>query len=270
MKLHCFVCASPLFPEDKDRDERLHVHYLRSVLETLPSEGVEVTVIQNGCDFSALGLSFIRNPIMKNVAYNWLISDANCKGDYWLFLPEDCRVLADGWREIRKHMRKGKECFALSKDPKAIVCRRGIFSQLPREIRTLSDMNFLGKEIACVILRDELERRHFHCITRNWRPIAEERTRWGNELYEGINAPDHPDVNRMLSLPIFQDYGFDGWKGSKEEIEATFMDIVSKSLAGQRIDAEKVKHLISSYGPRITEVAYRGLMEELKDRISRG
>lgn len=267
MKLHCFVCASPLFPDDKKRDDTLHVHYLRSVLETVPAEGVRVTVIQNGCDFPTLGVNFIRNPLLKNVAYNWLVCDANCEGEYWIFLPEDCRILADGWIEIRKHLQRGKDCFALSKDPKVIVCRRGIFRELPAKIKTLCDMNFLGKEIGCVILRDELKRRDFHCITKDWRAISDDQRRWGNELYEGINAPDHPDINRMLRLPIFQDYGFDGWKAAKEELEEAFMDIVSKSLEAERQDAEEAKELISQYGPQITEVPYKGRLAELKDRI---
>ncbi len=36
--------------------------------------------------------------------------------------------------------------------------------------------------------------------------------------------------NRALQLPILQDYGFDGWKTTKEELESTFMKIVSRSL----------------------------------------
>jgi hypothetical protein len=238
-------------------------------METLPDHGVEVTVLQNGCEFPTLGLGLIRNPMPKNVAYNWLLCDANCKEEYWLFLPGDCRILPHGWIEIRKHMEKHKDCFALSKDPKAMVCRRGIFRELPQEIKTLCDMNFLGKEIACVILREELDRRDFHCITKNWRPISEDRTRWGNELYEGINAPDHPEINRTLGLPIFQDYGFDGWKASKEELEDVFMKIVTKSLEGQRQDADKVRNLISHYGPLITEVPHKGLLGEVRDRIRR-
>jgi hypothetical protein len=269
MKLHCFVCASPLFPDNWERDEALHVRYLQAQVEGLSMDDVEVTVLQNGCEFPTGGLGFIRNPIPKNVAYNWLLCDANCKEEYWVFLPEDCRILPDGWIEIRKHMEKGKQCFALSKDPKAMVCRRGIFRELPQEIRTLCDMNFLGKEIACVVLRRELELRDFHSITKNWKPISEDRTRWGNELYEGMNEPDHPDINRTLGLPIFQDYGFDGWKASKDELEDVFMTIVTKSLQRQREDAEKAKSLISHYGPLITEVPYKGLLGDLKDRIGR-
>lgn len=269
MKLHCFVCASPLFPDDKSRDEALHLHYLRRILETVPAESVNVTVIQNGCECPTLGLDFIRNPIPKNIAYNWLICDANATGDYWLFLPEDCRILRDGWVEIEKHMKKKKECFTLSKDPKAIVCRRGIFEEIPQEIKTLCDMNFLGKEIGCVILRDELERRNFHCISKNWKRISEDRLRWGNELYEGINAPDHPDINRMLKLPIFQNFGLDGWKASREELERLFMQIVTTSLEEQRKDADKAKSLVVHYGTRITEVPYKGLLGEMKDQIGR-
>ena len=268
MKLHCFVCASLLFPSDRIRDEEFHLNYLRTLLETVP-EGVEVTIIQNGCEFPTLGAGLIRQPFPKNVAYNWLVCDANCNGDYWLFLPEDCRILPRGWSEIGKHMEKQKKCFALSKDPKAIVCQRGIFRELPQELRTVCDMNFLGKEIACVILRGELERRGFHCITKNWRPISAGGARWGNELYEGINVPDQPEINRTLELPIFQDYGFDGWKGSQEELEDVFMKIITKSLEKQRREAESLKNLVAHYGPLITEVPYKGVFNELKERISR-
>jgi len=137
MKLHCFVCASPLYPADQQRDEGLHVRYLEAQLETYPADRENFTLVQNGCTYPTLGMGCVRNPIPKNVAYNWLLCDANCKEEYWLFLPEDCRILPRGWEEIRKHTEKRKECFTLSRDPKVIICRRGIFQRLPKEIQTL-------------------------------------------------------------------------------------------------------------------------------------
>jgi hypothetical protein len=268
MKLHVFLCASPLYPEDRQRDESLHVDYLDHHVKHYPQDWTRLSVIQNGCSFPHRSIGFIRNPIPKNVSYNWLVCDANCEGDYWLFLPEDCLISSEGWPIIRKHMEKGKECFALSKDPKAIVCRKGIFHDLPEEVQTLCDMNALGKEIGCVLLRGELDRKGFHCISKNWRRISEEPKLWGNELYQEMNVKDHPDINKTRSLPIFQDYGLDGWKASREVLEATFSKIIEKDLDRQRQAAEKMKGVVSHYGPLITEVPYRGLFAELGSRVA--
>ena len=87
MKLHCFVCASPLFPDDVPRDQKAHGHYLDQAVTAAHQGGVALTVIQNGCSFSTGEVSYIRNTIRKNVAYNWLLCDLNCNGDYWIFLP---------------------------------------------------------------------------------------------------------------------------------------------------------------------------------------
>ena len=267
MRLHSFVCASPLYPDDRSRDEALHAEYFKANAQAYPRDWVRLTVIQNGCEFPTAGVTAIRHPFPKNIAYNWFVCDANCEEDYWLFLPEDCQILPRGWEEIRKHMDKGKECFALSKDPKALIARRRIFRDVSPDIRTLCDMNFLGKEIAGVILRGELERRDFHCITRNWQRIGTEPTRWGNELYQEINCRDHPyDINATRSLPTFHDYGLDGWKAPREQVEAVFLKIVDASLARQRQAAEALKRLISHQGPLITELPYKGLLHELWNR----
>ena len=47
------------------------------------------------------------------------------------------------------------------------------------------------------------------------------------------------------------------------------MKIITTSLEGQRQDADKAKSLVVNYGPLITEVPYKGLLGELKDRIAR-
>ena len=83
-----------------------------------------------------------------------------------------------------------------------------------------------------------------------------------------MNAPDHPNICTTLRQPVLQDYGFDGWKASREEIERTFMDIVIRSLEKQEQDADKLKGLIAHYGPRISEVPYRGLLVGLRDWFS--
>jgi len=266
MKLHCFVCASPLFPEDLVRDQNIHEQYLEKNFAAKQS-GVLLTVIQNGCSFPTKAVSYIRNPITKSLAYNWLVCDANCEGDYWLFLPEDCQIKPKGWQEIQRHMEKGKACFALSKDPKALVGAQGIFRGISKELQALSDMNFLGKEIGCVVLRGELERNGFHCITKQWKRISKDPECWGNELYQTVNVKGHPDINSSLKLPIFQDYGFDGWKATKTELESTFIDIVTRGLERQQGQAETLKSLISHYGPLISEVPYRGILSEFMDRF---
>ena len=145
MKLHCFICASLLYSDDEEHDQSLHVDYLKRHLEGIPCSSVALTVIQNGCRFPTFGVGIIRNPIVKSVAYNWLLCDAKCQEDYWLFLPEDCYVKPKGWHVLQSQMESRRDCFALSRDPKAIVCRQGVFGQVSKEIQTLSDMNFLGK-----------------------------------------------------------------------------------------------------------------------------
>jgi len=267
MNLHVFICASLLHPQDLTRDEELHGNYLARHREAIPEEGMLTTVIQNGCRFAHSGFQLIRNPIVKSVAYNWLLCDANCERDYWLFLPEDCLVHPQGWEDIRRHMDKGADCFALSNDPKALVCRRGIFQGIPREIQTLSDMNFLGKEIACVILREELDRRGLYCITKRWGKVSTAPDLWGNDLYQEMNVPDHPNICYALEQPVLQDFGFDGWKASREELETTFMKIVSNSLEKQRQEAETLKGMIAHYGPLIDKVPYKGAVARMKEWV---
>ncbi len=253
MKLHCFVCASPLYPDDPTTEERLHSWYAKEQISSIEGQDIQLTFIQNGCEFSTQGFPFIRNPFPKNIAYNWLLCDYNCQGDYWMFLPEDCRVLPQGWSEVRK--REGRSCFSLSKDPKAIIAQVGIFRRLPSEIQALCDMNFLGKELACAILRGELDKNGFHCITPNWRRISDQPRRWGNELYEEINHPDHPyDVNKTRRLPILQDYGLDGFKAKSKAIDAALMKIVDQQLVQLREYADRGKGVISKYGPVLTEL----------------
>jgi len=75
--------------------------------------------------------------------------------------------------------------------------------------------------------------------------------------------------NRALQLPILQDYGFDRWKATKEELESTFMKIVSRSLKSQRQQADKQKGLIAHYGPLIGEDPFKGMLSEFIDRIKK-
>ncbi len=268
MKLHCFLCASPLFPDDRLRDQELHSQYYKKNREATPDD-VMLSVIQNGCTFPIQEGGCIRNPFVKSIAYNWLLCDANCQGDYWLFLPEDCLVKPEGWREIQRHMRKGKECFGLSKDPKGLVAKQGVFQSISKEVQVVCDMNFLGKEIGGAVLRQALGKRGFHCISKNWKKISSNPDLWGNELYALMNVPDHPEINRTLNLPIFQDYGFDGWKATKEELESTFMKIVSRSLELQRQQADSVKSLIAHFGPLISELPYKGPWSEFMARFKK-
>lgn len=140
---------------------------------------------------------------------------------------------------------------------------------LSTDLQMLCDMNALGKEIGCVLLRGALEQKGFHCISKNWQRVSEEPKRWGNELYQEMNVKDHPvDVNKTRALPIFQDYGIDGWKASREVLEATFMKIIEKNLDRQRQACEKMKEVVSHYGPLITEVPYRGLLAEFGSKVA--
>ena len=267
LRLHCFLCASPLFTEGWEQDHELHLSLLRKNVDSLPEDDVLLTVIQNGCDFPTGEIGYIRNPIVKSVAYNWLLCDANCQGNYWLFLPEDCYIKPYGWEQIKSHMNRGKECFTLSRDPKSLICKRGIFQNISKDLQALCDMNFLGKEIGCVVLREELDQKRFHCITKTWKQISKNPDHWDNELYKTINITGQKDSNEVLRQPTLQDYGFDGWKTTKEELEQTFMKIVSKRLDLQKEQANKLKGLIAYYGPLISKVPYKGLISDLVGRI---
>ena len=266
MKLHCFVCASPLFPDDLPRDQKAHGYYLDQAVTAVHQGGVALTVIQNGCSFPTAEVSYIRNPIIKNLVYNWLICDANCNGDYWIFLPEDCYVKAKGWHEIKRNMEKNKDCFTLSRDPKALVGKRGIFEGICSELQVLCDMNFLGKEIGGAVLLGTLYEKGLHSIGKHWKEKTKVPENWGNDLYETINLQDHPDINRSLKLPILQDYGLDGWeRATQVELESAFEDIVMRGLEQQRLQATSLKGLIAHYGPLITEVPYKGPLSEFFD-----
>ena len=256
MRLHCFVCASPLFPNDAPSDERLHTYYAQAQISSIQGQDLELTFIQNGCQFPTFGHMYIRHPFPKNLAYNWLVCDYNCRGDYWVFLPEDCAISPQGWNEIRK--REGRECFSLSKDPKVLIAQAGIFGNLSQEVQVLCEMNFLGKEIGCAVLRGELDKRRLHSISPNWRRLNEHPPRWGNELYEGINHSDHPwDPNINRKLPLLQDYGLDGFNAKPSAIEAAFMKIIDTQFALLREQSEKAKGIISKYGPILTDLHYQ-------------
>ena len=267
MKLHVFICASPLYPHDQQRDEALHVWYLDQHLAHFPESWVRFSVLQNGCVFPYRQINRFCNPFPKSLAYNWLFCDANCEGDYWLFLPEDCRIAEQGWAAIRLYMEQGKDCFALSRDPKAFVCRPGIFRTISSDLHMVCDINVLGKEISTVFLRGELERKGFHCISKNWQKISEEPRRWGNELYQEMNTKDHPEINKALGLPIFQDDGIDGWNASREVLEAAFIKITEKNFDRQRQVAEQMKGVVSHHGPLIAQLPYRGPLGDLGSRV---
>ena len=91
MRLHCFICATVAFPDDLEADLKHHGYFLHAQVAAFQKTGVPLTLIQNGCEFPSLGFPVLRNPVPKSLAYNYLLCDANCAGDYWVFLPEDCR-----------------------------------------------------------------------------------------------------------------------------------------------------------------------------------
>lgn len=118
-------------------------------------------------------------------------------------------------------------------------------------------------------MRGELEQRGFHCITKNWKEISKIPDRWGNELYEAMNILGQPSSNRALQWPILQDYGFDGWKATKGELDSTFMKIVSNSLDIQHKQADSMKGIIAHFGPLISKLPYKGMWSEFIDRMKK-
>jgi len=254
MRLHCFICATVSYPNDPEADRKYHSHYLQAQVAAFEKTEVQLTVIQNGCEFPSLGIPVLRNPIPKSLSYNYLVSDANCVGNYWVFLPEDCRITPKGLEAIR--LRDGHACFSLAKDPKCLVCRKGIFDGLAAEVRAACDLNFLGKEISHMLVRAELEKQGFHCITPNWPKVSEHPPLWANEYLEMIPGV-HPDANVLRRMPTLDDYNISGYKASAAKIEETYEKIVRFSLARSEADALACRSLISQYGPILTEVPYQ-------------
>ena len=253
MKLHCFVCATVIFPDDPEADRKHHAYFLHAQVAAFQKTGVPVTLVLNGCEFPSLGFPVIRNPVPKSLAYNYLLCDANCAGDYWVFLPEDCRITPEGWEAIRK--RSGRACFALAKDPKCLVCRKGIFDELAPEARAASDLNFLGKEISHMLVRGELEKQGFHCISPDWPKVSEDPPLWANRYLEMIPGV-HPNANILRRMPALDDYGISGYKASAARIEELYARIVRDRLGRLSAEALACQSLISRFGPVITEVPY--------------
>jgi hypothetical protein len=253
MKPHCFICATVVFPDDIEADLKHHAYYLHAQVAAFQKIGVPITLIQNGCEFPSLGFPVLRNPVPKSLAYNYLLCDANCAGDYWVFLPEDCRITPEGWEAIRK--RDGRSCFSMAKDPKCLVCQKGIFDGLAPEARAACDLNFLGKEISHMLVRGELDKRGFHCITPDWPKVSEEPPRWANQYFEMIPGV-HPNANILRRMPSLDNYGISGYKASAAKIEEVYGKIVKAGLARLEAEALANKSLISRYGPLITEVPY--------------
>jgi hypothetical protein len=253
MRLHCFICATVVFPEDLVADLKHHSYFLHAQVAALQKTGVQLTLIQNGCDYPTLGIPVIRNPIAKNVAYNWLLCDANCTGDYWVFLPEDCRITAAGWEATRK--RNGRACFTLAKDPKALICRKGIFDRLAPEVRSACDLNFMGKEFGCLLVRAELDQYGFHSISPNWSQVSRHPPLWANEYVEMIPG-EHPNANILRRMPSLDNYGISGYKASAAQIEEVYTKIVKENMQQLTNDALTCRSLISKFGPILTDVPY--------------
>ena len=254
MKLHCFICATITFPDDPVAEQQYHGGYLHAQVTAFQRAGVQLTLIQNGCEFPSLGIPVIRNPIAKNVAYNWLLCDVNCAGDYWVFLPEDCRITPAGWEAIRKS--DGRACFTLAKDPKALICRKGIFEGLPPEVRTACDLNFMGKELGCLLVRGELEKQGFHSISQQWSQISRQPPLWANEYFEMISG-EHPNANLLRRMPALDNYGVREYKAAASKIEELYTKIVRDNMERLTKDAVACQKLISKFGPILSVVPYQ-------------
>ena len=253
MKPHCFICATLTFPDDPTAEQKYHAFFLHAQISAFQNTGVQITLIQNGTDYPSLGVPVIRNPILKSLAYNYLLCDANCTGDYWIFLPEDCRITPQGWEAV--HRRAGRECFSMAKDPKCLVCRKGIFDDLPGEARRAVDLNFLGKEISHMLVRGELEKHGFHCITPHWPQVSTDPPLWANEYFEMIPGP-HLNTNALRGMPALDDYGISGYKANAAKIEELYTKIVEDNTRTLTSAAIVCKGLISKFGPILTEVPY--------------
>lgn len=253
MNLHCFVCATVVYPHDAEADRTLHSGYLHAQVAAFQKTGVQLTLIQNGCEYPSLGVPVIRNPIPKSLAYNYLLCDANCQGDYWVFLPEDCRITAKGWEAIRK--RNGRACFSLVKDPKCLIGRKGVFEGLSPEVRATCELNFMGKEISHLLVRGHLDRQGLHCIAQDWRQVSKDPPLWAGECFEMIPGV-HPNANILRRMPTLDDYGISGYKAGAARIEDVYGKIVRVALDRMEAEALACKSLISRYGPILTEVPY--------------
>ena len=253
MRLHCFICATVVFPNSPEADLQHHNYFLHAQVAALQKTGVQLTLIQNGCEFPSLGIPVIRNPIPKSVGYNYLLCDANCAGDYWVFLPEDSRITANGWEAIRK--RDGQPCFTIAKDPKCLVCRKGIFEGLAPEVRATCDLNFLGKEIGPLLVRGELDKHGFHCITPHWTQVSKEPPLWANEYIEMIPG-GHPNANILRRMPSLDQYGVREYKARPSKIEELYTKIVRDNIERLATEAIECRSLISKYGPIFTEVPH--------------
>jgi hypothetical protein len=253
MKLHCFICATVVFPDDPIADLKHHSYFLHAQVAALQKTPVQLTLIQNGCEFPSLGIPVIRNPIPKSVTYNYLLCDANCAGDYWIFLPEDSRITDDGWEAIRK--RDGRNCFSMAKDPKCCVFRKGIFDDLPPHVRAAADLNFLGKEFGHLLVRGELDKQGFHSITPHWTQVSKEPPLWANEYFEMIPG-QHPNANVLRRMPSLDNYGVREYKAEASKIEELYTKIVRDSTERLANDAISCKSLVSSFGPVFTDVPY--------------
>src|SRR5437588_65536 len=105
----------------------------------------------------------------------------------------------------------GRACFSMAKDPKCFVCRKGVFDGLSQEIRAACDLNFLGKEISHLLVRGELDKQGFHCITPDWTQVSKDPPLWANEYFEMIPGV-HPNANILRRMPALDDYGVSGYK----------------------------------------------------------
>jgi len=67
LNARCFICATVVFPDDLVADLKHHGYYLHAQVAAFREAGVQLTLIQNGCEFPSLGIPVIRNPIPKSL-----------------------------------------------------------------------------------------------------------------------------------------------------------------------------------------------------------
>ena len=107
-----------------------------------------------------------------------------------------------------------------------------------------------------MLVRGELEKQGFHCISPDWPKVSEDPPLWANRYLEMIPGV-HPNANILRRMPALDDYGISGYKASVARIEELYARIVRDRIGRLSAEALACKSLISRFGPVITEVPYQ-------------
>ena len=106
-----------------------------------------------------------------------------------------------------------------------------------------------------MLVRGELDKQGFHCITPRWTQVSKDPPLWANEYFEMIPG-QHPNANILRRMPSLDNYGVREYKAGASKIEELYTKIVRDNIQELANDATSCKSLISSYGPVFTDVPY--------------